>query len=687
MAGNFCPYCGSLMSPHSDKCRICGRIDMEDRKQTCLTDMPTRSARMPEILSPDKIEAPFFPYKPRSRQLEIIKDMTDALNDGNHIVVESGTGTGKTIVSLAAALEHASEHHKKLIYLTRTISQSDQVMRELQAISTIRDVSGITVTGRSRSCPLLRTLAGYENMHPSVLANLCEERKSKSNRGSGGCRFYDRMRTNIDDIERFCKNSFPTSEQLDRYCEDRDICPYEAKKMLMKSMNVVIAPYVHILSEDIRVNFLGNMEVDSNSIVLIIDEAHNIVDAAREQESFTISMDLIDAAIDETSTMREPVLFAEVRIKPFLEEFRRSVKSMANEKITLTVKEAIIKPGELEEKLLKKFSFSTSNLDSAIETMIQLGDDRTQLLIDKGDNKISDIYTLGVSIKNWTSSDSDRFIRSVKADDGGESLHAACIDPLNVTDFLSSVKGAIHMSGTLQPLDQYVRTIGLPKGTVTKIYPSPFPPENRSVIYLKNVTTKYDDMKNDPSIFSRMEKNIAKLCNAVEKNTLVFFPSYSMMSKMRPFLERDVKKNAYWEESKQQKKTMVSLDRFRKDGNGVFFTVMGGSIAEGIDFPGDELCFAIIVGIPYPPPTLESKAMSAKFDEKYGYGTGWKYTSEVPALRKMKQAIGRLIRTETDRGMAVIFDYRASKYVAQLDAKLSENPLKDVIEFFEYPNQ
>ena len=44
--------------------------------------------------------------------------------------------------------------------------------------------------------------------------------------------------------------------------------------------------------------------------------------------------------------------------------------------------------------------------------------------------------------------------------------------------------------------------------------------------------------------------------------------------------------------------TMKALNEFRKGRNGVFFTVMGGSIAEGIDFPGEELCFAIIVGIP-----------------------------------------------------------------------------------------
>ena len=109
---------------------------------------------------------------------------------------------------------------------------------------------------------------------------------------------------------------------------------------------------------------------------------------------------------------------------------------------------------------------------------------------------------------------------------------------------------------------------------------------------------------------------------------------------------------------------------------------MGGSVAEGIDFPGDELCFAVIVGIPFPPPSPEMQAMSAMYDQRYGDGKGWLYCSEVPAMRKMKQAIGRLIRTETDRGMAVILDSRTSRYAKQLDATLSADPAGDAAKFF-----
>ena len=669
--------------PGKDTCMRCRR-KVDDEPVELEEFMDVMPQIEPKVIDEEDPDLPCFPYVPRPIQVQIVKDITNALDEGKHIVLESGTGTGKTIVSLASAVDHACRTHKKIVYLTRTISQSDQVMRELRAISKLRKVSGLTVTGRGRSCPFLRTMSNYENIPPSVLSALCEDNKKKARSNNGGCPFYKDLLVKLDEVERYCHSSFPTSSELDRFCEERNICPYEAKKLLLKSVGVIVAPYVHFLSDDIRNGFLGNIESDGSNLVVIVDEAHNIIDAAREQESYTIDMKLIEAAIDECSTMRgDPPLFEDVTLRPFVKEIKVILRSLANEKLTMNTKEALIPHDEIENRLEKKFELQRNELEIAIDRMISLGEDRTEALMEKGENRVSDIYTLGSDLKDWIMSPKDKYIKSVRADDEGESLHAACIDPYDVTMFIRRCKGVVHMSGTLQPIDQYVKVMGLPSDTVTKVYPSPFPPENKSVIYLGNVTTRYEDMQRDPSIFSRMEKNIAKLCNNVEKNTLVFFPSYSMMRKMRPFLERDVKKDAYWEESGQQRMTMKALNDFRRGRNGVFFTVMGGSIAEGIDFPGEELCFAIIVGIPYPPPTLEMRAMSDLFDQKYGRGVGWRYTSEVPALRKMQQAIGRLIRTETDRGMAVIFDNRCSKYASKLGARLSTDPLGDVTKFFE----
>ena len=678
------------MPPGSAKCRVCGNsLNDSESKQSCLSeirgmeDQRKNSEReAPKVVQKEDSTIPFFPYEPRAFQRDIVKSISDAVSSSKHIVIESGTGTGKTICALTGVLQHAKAKNKKVLYLTRTISQSDQVMNELRAISKLRPVSGITLTGRKRSCPLLRTVKGYEDISPKALSSICEERRNKS-RGPG-CRYYDKTKQELLNIEAYCKKVIPTSEQFDDYCESIDVCPYEAKKALIQSMDVVVAPYVHILSDDIRSNLLVNMKCEDENIVLVVDEAHNLVDAARDQESFIIRIRTIDSAISECDSIKNAVVGEEdIPLKDFLSHIKATIRSLATDKLTIIVKESRLGPSVLEQAIIRKYPMTQMSLRTIIDKIVDIGEDQTERMLDQGNNRISDTYNLGVALKDWITSSEDQYIKTVKADDDGEFLSAACIDPKDIIGFMRGLKGAVHMSGTLQPLEQYVRTIGLPADTVMKAFPSPFPPENRSAIYLRDVTTKYDDMKRDPSIFTRMERTIAKLCNSVDKNTLVFFPSYSMMSKMRPFLERDVSKRLYWEESRKQKQTMNSLDQFRKGRNGVFFTVMGGSIAEGIDFPGDELCFAIIVGIPYPPPTLESKAMSDMFDQKYGMGIGWKYMSEVPAMRKIKQAIGRLIRTETDRGMAVIMDSRISKYEKQLNAVPSADPVGDAVKFFE----
>lgn len=676
----FCPNCGSMILPYQKKCGSCGMNAERPVNGGLMNFFRNNETTVKKMVESENPDAPYLPYEPREMQIDIITDIRNALDEGRHIVIESGTGTGKTIVSLAAGFEHAKRTGKKIVYLTRTISQSDQVMKELKAISTIKPVSGITITGRKKSCPLFIS-EDLDDLPPNVLSLMCEERKSKSLKGShGGCRFFDRTRSEINNVVDYCMREFPTSAELDAYCEKLGVCPYEMKKILMKDMDIVVAPYIHILSEDIRTNFIANLGGEDVKLLVIVDEAHNLVDAAREQESFSITSKMIDAAIEECSVTKTNNILEGVKLEDAIKYLKSAIRQIATDNISFGKTEFRLGSGAIENMIMKRFNINSRELNVLIEDMINVGQDRMDSMAENDNYSLSEIYTLGVALKDWVMSDNDRYIRSVKASEDGEYLYAACIDPTDIVIFMQGLNGAVHMSGTLQPLEQYYKIMGLPRNTLARTYPSPFPKENRSVVYVDDVTTRYEDINRDPSMVNRIEMKIARLCNAVDRNTLVFFPSYKMMKNMRPFLERDISKPLFWEESGQQKRTMRSLDAFRRGSNGVFFSVIGGSVAEGIDFPGEELCFTIIVGIQFPPPSLEHKAMSDMFDIRYGPGMGWKYTSEVPAIRKIRQAIGRMIRNETDYGMAVILDSRIHKYQRQLEAELSKDPVSDAVE-------
>lgn len=668
----FCSNCRSLILPGKNRCPVCGESVGGNRLEDFKPHVATVS---------DNKDAPYLPYRPREGQIEIIADIRNALDDHRHIVVESGTGTGKTIVSLSAGLEHAKRTGKKIIYLTRTISQSDQVMKELKAISSIKPVSGITLTGRNRSCPLFAS-DEYRDLSPNILSVMCDEKKSKSNRNSaGGCRFYDKTKSNMDDIRKYCMGKFPTSDELDAYCISAGACPYEVRKALIKDFDVIVAPYIHIISEDIRTNFINNIGGEDTPLLLIVDEAHNLIDAVREQESFTISMKLADAAKDECTVMHHPEVSEGIQIDTFVNSVGACIKQTAVNKIQPGKKEAGL-DGEFDDMMKTRLKLSNSSFESAIERLIMLGEDRISMLADKGDQASSAVYDLGILLKKWAMSDPKSYVKSIKTGDDGPYLSASCIDPSDIIEFMRSLDGAVHMSGTLKPLDQYAKVMGLPKNSLPRSYPSPFPAENRLVVYAEDVTTRFKDISEDPNMYRKISSYIVRLCNAVNKNTLVFMPSYRVMRELRPAMESGIDRPLYWEESGRQKNTMRSLNRFRSGTDGVFVCVMGGSVAEGMDFPGDELCFAVIVGIPFPPPSMELTAMKDMFDSRYGEGVGWKYTNEVPAIRKMRQAIGRLIRTETDRGMAVILDNRTKAYARQLEARPSRDPVAEAVSFF-----
>lgn len=618
-------------------------------------------------------EHPFMPYVPRGCQDDIIKDITRTLDEGRHIVLESGTGTGKTIVSLAGALEHAKPRGKRIVYATRTVSQSDQVMRELKAIRRISEVSGIVVTGRGRSCPKMRGIQGMDSIPPHVQYAMCQEMRRTGRCGMG-------QSPDPALMARLCDEEFPTSGEFDMICSEQGLCPYEARRSMLGRTDVVAVPYAYVLSKEIRDYFLaGVSDGDPGGMTLIIDEAHNFAEHAREFESFAIDSKLVKSAMESCKDGME--IMPGIPLKEFIGAFWDRVRSEATENIGLGQSEHMFGKEGPETWLMERFSLDRYRLDVALSRMAEIGEAETAAMIEGGKPGASPIELLGVKLKLWCDGASERYVRSVRVDSDGEYLRAACIDIADVSDFLRSVPGAVHMSGTLHPLDQYARVLGLPDTARCRTYPSPFPPENRKVIYSTKVTTRYSVLKNDPTMTDRICNSIVRLCEASSDNTMVFFTSYSALRTFRPRIEKHVSRPSYWEDG-DAKSTLKSLKEFKSNRGGVFFSVIGGSVAEGIDFPGDELRFVIIVGIPYTPPSCELDAVSRKLDERYGEGKGWAYASEVPAVRRMNQAIGRMIRTETDSGLAVILDSRAYRYERDLDAVPSDDPVSYARRFF-----
>jgi len=283
----------------------------------------------------------------------------------------------------------------------------------------------------------------------------------------------------------------------------------------------------------------------------------------------------------------------------------------------------------------------------------------------------------------------DQYTKLVVDAAGGKNprVEAYCLDPSLGAEIIKHFHSTIHMSGTLEPLEEYRDSLGLPEDTELISYPSPFPENNRKILFVKDVSTKYDEFLKDEKIVTRIGKYISNICNSFPKNTMVFFPSFNIMSMFkRNDTLNSINRCVYFEEQKMSQAALMELiSDFKEHGNNngekaALFSVMGGRISEGMDFPAEQLEIVVIVGIPYPKPTARQRALQHYYDLKFR--KGWEYTVEAPAARKILQSIGRLIRDEDDRGVAVILDRRATrfkKYIRYLEE--SNNPLKDINDF------
>jgi DNA excision repair protein ERCC-2 len=624
-----------------------------------------------------------LPYSPRPHQLELVSSIATTVRSKAHLAVESGTGTGKTVSALVGALQVALEQGKKVIYLTRTNSQQRQVMLELRKINNLRPVFGVGLQGRQSTCPLIQRDPELRSGSPEELSKHCAERKARSRENKpGGCRFYDAvLATDFKDIEHYCHENLPTVEEFVAYCDGKGLCPHELTKDLLAQATVVTAPYAYFFMPFIRNNLLDWMNIPITDAVVIVDEAHNLPEYARETRSVSLSERLLDLVKKEVEEHGDPEVMNGVSVLDFVEAARIRLREALDE--FLIEDDGLIPPPFLEEGLMVAFTTTSAGLATAAKSMMAYGESIREAKKKQGRLPRSYIHSLGGFLLFWLDLDEECYVKLVV---GGENpaFEAYCMDPSLACRAVLDTHASIHMSGTLQPLDEYRDSIGLPPGSAMMVYPSPFPPENRKVFYLEDVTTRYEDIVKDEDIVTRMEDYAVSLCNVLDRNTVVFFPSYALMDRfMQDGILHRIRRKVHIERrGMPQNELMETVEKFKDSAEegAVLFAVMGGRISEGIDFPDRELEAAIIAGIPYPKPTAKQRALLHYYEIRFG--RGWEYTVKAPVTRKLLQAIGRLIRTENDVGAAIVLDRRATQFSDRLQVVSSEFVVNDVLNFF-----
>lgn len=626
-----------------------------------------------------------FPYEPRPNQREFMSLVRRTMKEKSHVVVESGTGSGKTVCALVPCVEFAIAKHKKVLYLTRTNSQQRQVIRESRAIAKKGKFFACGVQGRQNTCLMLETDPEFREGSPDELAKWCGEMKQRTLKGKpGGCPFYAKLvEADKDALEAWAKEKIPTVEEFAARCRSIGVCPYEANKLMIPEALVITAPYVYFFTPQIVRTLAGWMGVAMEDIILVVDEAHNLPEYARELRSAELSSWTLRAAMREAEKFGDSELLPGTSVADFCRLADETLGYIAAEYVADD--DGLVPPNELESALMNALKVTSFKLRTVFESLVDYGEIVSESRRKDGRLPRSYVRAVGAFMLFWQALDSDEHVKLVYGGDNPK-LEAYAMDPSGATEVIMSAHASLHMSGTLTPMEEYRDSIGLPADTPLAKFPSPFPPGNRLILFTPDVTTRFEDFSRDEDILARMNGYIRGVMSQEKRNAMAFFPSFNVMANFASL--RDGLGRELFEERRgmPQQELMGEVQRFKLSGGGLMFAVEGGRLSEGIDFPGKELEIAFLVGIPYPKPSAKQKSLLRYYDTKFG--KGWEYTVKAPTARKMLQSIGRLIRTETDRGVAVILDKRATQFSDYLDGLREAHDLPaEVAAFFGNPKE
>ncbi len=570
-----------------------------------------------------------FPYKEiRQGQEKLLKRAETCLKNKKCLIAHAPTGIGKTAAVLTPALKIALEYDLNVFFLTSRHTQHKIVIDTVNKIP--REVTAVDIIGKKWMC----ALDGLERMSSGDFAEFCRNQRKK-----GKCVYYNNTREG-NGLSKRAENLIASlsgtkalhAEELKIKVKNQELCPYEISVELAKSSRLVIADYSYIFEPGISEKLFLKLEKPLEKSIIIIDEAHNLPNRLRDMLSDTLSLYIINNAIKEAK-------------ENGFNEIRMNVE-MLKGFLTQSQKEQYVKKDVFEDfvRSIKGYDEFVDELDAAA-AIIREKKERSWL------------GSIARFLELWKK-DYEGTVRILKPDEKNTSLMIKNLNPgILSKPVIEKAYSVIMMSGTLNNMEMFRDLLGFDESTELLELQSPFPKENQLSLIVPIVSTSYK--RRTMQEFKKIGYAAGYLSSIINGNVMLFFPSYKLLHDVKPFFEEHYDKRIFIEKrnmSKQEKQEL--LRKFSAERGSSLLAVISGSFAEGIDLPGELLKAVIVVGVPFSVPDLETKALIDFYERKFGKGNEYGYV--YPAIIKVLQSAGRVIRSETDRGIIVLLDERYS---------------------------
>lgn len=556
---------------------------------------------------------PFDTY--RAGQREMAAQVYTAIRLKRRLFASMPTGTGKSAAALFPALKALGEGLTgQVYYLTARTTQRQGPQEALRLMHRQPlHLWTLTLDAKDRQCPA-RTVC-----HP----DWCPRAKGHFLRDSAA-------------IDAMMQEDDWSPERIRQVADEHQLCPFEFSLSLAELADLTICDYNYALDPAVHIQRIFDR---TGNVTLLIDEAHNLLSRTREMLGGEIDAGRI-------RRLRTVVGKSAGRKYPLYQAMTGMLRAMDDLPI----------PEEGDEGRLPTLPRSLDEAAAELADAVAAAQ-LEHFPWDEAGERLGDMTT-GL----WG------FLRARRRDEaeyawlwqGRKSMRLTAF-ALEVGAYLQEttahLTGVVCFSATMEPLADMKLLLGGEEEDACFAMPSPFPRENLLILQ-EDVNTRYHHRA---QAAERIAARIRLLAESHPGRYMAFFPSFAFMDMVAQAL-------GDWPCQVQQRgMTQASREAFlapyRADGAPVMsLCVMGGIFAEGIDLPGRALDGVLIVGVGLPQVGLMQETLRESYEARLGHG--FRYAYQIPGMQKVAQAVGRVIRTETDRGVAILLDdrYRQGDY-------------------------
>lgn len=565
----------------------------------------------------ETLKFPFDRYRPS--QLELTKQVYTALKQGNTLFVEAPTGTGKTIATLFPSLKAMGKGLcNKIFYLTaknQTGKVAEDTLGRLKGKGL--PLKSIFITAKDKMC-----LLKNRNCSP-VHCEYCRD-------------YFDRLHKSMPEILSQSDFTFKTLRELGlKY----SLCPFELSLTISEYCDVIICDYNYVFNPSARLKrYFGD---EKGKYAFLIDEAHNLVERARDMFSSRISRQDMEEISQALSAAR---LFRLQKAVNSIISSLDAVSSQSNEQAFLTPP-----PQALNNACI-----------ICLEILDSLDENEKAILPPKAGSLTLTLLDY-ITVSSLYSTDFHTCFAKREVINQREdfSINILCLQPSAFVRMgLDYAKGSVLFSATLTPHEYYLNNLGADEKSYYFALESPFDPDNMLIVAEDRIATTYSARG---QTYGKIAELIYQAISAHQGNYLVFFPSYAYLNAVLRIYSSKYKQSPLVHTPSMTKREKDAfLKAFDKADKPVLgFSVLGGHFGEGIDLPGKRLLGAIIVGVGLPQLCIERNLIEKYFSEQYMDGYAYAYI--FPGLNRVLQAAGRVIRTSEDRGIILLIDERFSR--------------------------